>query len=352
MPAAETVIPIAVVIPAYRPDAELGSVVRELAALGFVSITLVDDGSGLEYEPLFATLAQLKTVYLLRHSRNLGKGAALKTGIAHVLQALPDVLGIVTADADGQHRPQDIREVASVLRARPESLILGSRLFEGYVPLRSRLGNSMTRWAVRLLVGEKLQDTQTGLRAIPTRFAASLLALSSTGYEFELDMLIAARAHSIDIVEQPIETVYAAGNESSHFNPLVDSMKIYFLLARFCAVSLMTALIDNLCFYFCYSAGAGLLLSQIAGRGAAMAFNYVTVRDRVFRTGGPQSGTLPRYLVLLIVSGATSYACVRVLIALTPVPVLFAKVGVESLLFFANFIIERDWVFRKQDRLF
>lgn len=347
MPTAETVVDLAVVIPAYRPDDALVSVVTELAALGFLSIIVVDDGSGPEYRTVFAALPQLEAVHVLRHPRNLGKGAALKTGIAHVLQRLPKALGIVTADADGQHRPHDIRAVAVQLRRRPESLILGSRLFEGNVPLRSRFGNSLTRLAVRFLVGEKLHDTQTGLRAIPARFAAALLDLSSTGYDFELDMLIAARAHSIDVVEQPIETIYVAGNESSHFNPFVDSMKIYFVLARFCMVSVMTALIDNLVFYMVYSAGAGLLISQVTGRGASMAFNYVMVRDKVFRAR--QQGALARYLALVFISGGTSYACVRLAIAAAPIPVLFAKISVESLLFFANFIVERDWVFRSRE---
>jgi glycosyltransferase involved in cell wall biosynthesis len=348
MPTAETGAPVgdlAVLIPAYRPEAALVSIATELAGFGFLSIIIIDDGSGPAYEPVFTALSKIEAVRILRHPHNLGKGAALKTGIAHALDVLPGLIGVVTADADGQHRPEDIRAVASVLRRCPESLILGSRLFEGDVPLRSRFGNALTRSVVRFLVGEKLRDTQTGLRAIPARFAASLLNLTSTGYEFELDMLISARTNSIAVIEQPIQTIYTPGNESSHFNPFVDSMKIYFVLGRFCAVSLMTALIDNVVFYIVYRYGSGLLAAQIAGRGAALAFNYVMVRDKVFRSLGRHPNALARYLVLVLASGAMSYVCVRLTIASTHVPVLLAKVGVETLLFFANFIVERDWVF-------
>ena len=338
---------LAIVIPAYRPGEALVSVAAKLSELGFSKIVVVDDGSGPSYEGVFTALMQIDAVRILHHANNRGKGAALKTGIAYALREFPDLVGIVTADADGQHRPEDIREIALALMSHPGSLILGSRLFEGKVPLRSRVGNSITRAVVRLLVGANLRDTQTGLRAIPVRFAASLLRIPSSGYEFELDMLIAARNDSMTVVENPIQTIYEPGNKSSHFNPLVDSMKIYFTLARFCSVSLMTALLDNVVFYLVYRQGVSLLGAQVAGRGAALVFNYLMVRDKVFRATGSDTVALPRYLTLLLASGTTSYACIRLIAGTTHIPVLLAKICVESLLFFANFVIERDWVFAK-----
>jgi glycosyltransferase involved in cell wall biosynthesis len=348
MPIAEQDVPgadLAIVIPAYRPGEALLSVTRELSELGFQRIVVVDDGSGPSFEHIFTAIGNLSAVRILRHPHNLGKGAALKTGIGYALREYPDLVGIVTADADGQHRPEDIREIALSLGPQPGSLILGSRAFDAAVPLRSRLGNIVTRAVVRLLVGQNLQDTQTGLRAIPARFAASLLKLTSSGYEFELDMLIAARNNAIQVLEQPIQTIYESGNKSSHFNPLVDSMKIYFVLARFCSVALVTALLDNVVFYLVYSHGVSLLTAQLAGRGAGLVFNYLMVRDKVFRATGTDTVTLPRYLSLVLASGAVSYACIRLVTSGIHVPVLVAKLAVESLLFFVNFVIARDWVF-------
>ncbi len=155
----------------------------------------------------------------------------------------------MTADADGQHHPDDIEKVARALEEQPHWLVLGVRRFQGAVPWRSRMGNELSRRVVHLVVGQKLTDTQTGLRGIPAMLAARLLEIEANGYEFELEMLIAAHQLGVPIKEEPIRTIYEAGNASSHFNPLVDSMKIYFVLLRFASVSVMTAVLDNVVFY-------------------------------------------------------------------------------------------------------
>jgi glycosyltransferase involved in cell wall biosynthesis len=342
---------IAVIIPAYRPGPALVCIARELADLGFPAIIVVNDGSGPAYAPVFNSLSNIPAVRIVAHDSNQGKGAALKTGIETALRGNPDLLGVVTVDADGQHCPRDVRDIASALRTHPESLILGSRAFDRDVPLRSRVGNTLTRYLVRLLVGEKLQDTQTGLRAIPASFASSLLKLTSSGYDFELDMLIAARKNAMRVVEEPIQTIYEPGNKSSHFNPLIDSMKVYFVLARFCSVSLMTALIDNLVFYLIYHHWANLLGAQLAGRGTALAFRYLMVRNRVFRTGESHAVAFPRFLALNVLSGTASYGCIRLVTGASHLPVLAVKLAVEGVLFCVNFVVEREWVFSESKKL-
>ena len=105
----------AVLIPAYRPSAGLIDLVRDLAGRGMPAIVVVDDGSGAEFRGIFDQVAQLPSVQVLRHAVNLGKGAALKTGINHALCEFPELRGVVTADADGQHHPEDIERVAARL---------------------------------------------------------------------------------------------------------------------------------------------------------------------------------------------------------------------------------------------
>ena len=90
---------LAVLIPAYKPSAALVALVRDLAGRGMNAIILVDDGSGPEFRAIFDQAAQFPGVHVLRHAVNLGKGAALKTGINHALCTFPDLIGIVTADA-------------------------------------------------------------------------------------------------------------------------------------------------------------------------------------------------------------------------------------------------------------
>jgi len=237
-----------VLIPAYQPGLALLKLVRRLSAEPVSAVIIVDDGSGPGYQSLFEELRLLPRVHLVRHAINLGKGAALKTGINYALCKFPEACGLVTADADGQHAPEDILAVAAKLKESPGALILGTRQFSGTVPLRSHLGNILTRGIFRRLVGEPLADTQTGLRGIPGALLPAFLPLSSTSYDFELDMLLTAKEQSVPILQQPIRTIYGSRNISSHFNPLIDSMKIYLVLLRFSSVSLVTALIDNVVF--------------------------------------------------------------------------------------------------------
>ena len=182
-------------------------VVAALSGLSSTPIIVVDDGSGPEFKELFEAVAAFTQVTVVPHAVNLGKGAALKTGINHILCVFPDTLGIVTADADGQHHPEDIIRVLERLRENPDSMILGVRRFHAQVPLRSRFGNAMTRSLLRVVVGQRLSDTQTGLRGIPRSLLGHLLRIASSGYEFELDMLIACKHQRRTIHEEPIRTI-------------------------------------------------------------------------------------------------------------------------------------------------
>jgi glycosyltransferase involved in cell wall biosynthesis len=340
---------IAVLIPAYKPSDGLVDLVESLSAASSRPIVVVDDGSGPKFGPLFSQAAAFPHVKLLRHAVNLGKGAALKTAMNYVLCEMPDVQAVVTADADGQHHPEDIARVIEAAIAQPDALVLGAREFDKDVPLRSRFGNVLTRGIMHGLLGRRLTDTQTGLRGIPTTFLPKLLRVESTGYEFELEMLIAAHHLSIPIVEVPIRTIYEPGNKSSHFNPVIDSMKIYFVLLRFGSVSLITALVDNLVFIVAFRSLGNILESQIIGRVVAVTFNYTTVRRSVFYSHQRHSTVLPKYLALVVVSGSASYAGIRLLhenLGVNPVP---AKLLVETALFFVNFAVQRMFIFRPQE---
>src|SRR5262245_53212757 len=278
----ETPLHPAVVIPAYKPSRGLIDLLHALPPEKFPAIVVVDDGSGAAYEETFSQAAALPNVQLLRHAVNLGKGAALKTAFNYVLVTHPAATGVVPADAGGQHHPEHIARLAAAMVEKPDSCVLGSPTFGDDVPLRSRVGNIATRGIMRALLGRKLTDTQTGLRGIPAPLLPRLLRMESTGYEFELEMLIAAHHLGMTIVETPIRTIYEEGNKSSHFNPVIDSMKIYFVLLRFGSVSLMTAVIDNLVFILMRNRGLEVGPAQVIGRLFAVAFNYTTVRSSVF----------------------------------------------------------------------
>lgn len=346
-------LPVTVVIPAYRPNHALTEVVSALLERGIGSIIVIDDGSGPDFLAIFDQLALRQEVHIMRHGVNLGKGAALKTAINQVLAFQPDSIGAVTADADGQHDPDDIVRVCHRFLESPGALVLGVRAFQGHdpeikIPLRSRIGNSLTRRVMHLVLGQKLTDTQTGLRAIPRAMLPGLLRLTTTGYEFELEMLISAKHQSIPVVEQPIRTIYEPGNPASHFQPWRDSMRIYFVLLRFSMISLVTALIDNVTFYLVFHGLGNIALAQIAARTAAVAFNYRAVRHAVFFSEQKHSVVLPPYLALVAVNALLSYTGIRLLSYYTPLSVLQSKILTESLLFLINFTIQRDFIFTRR----
>lgn len=327
-------------IPAFRPGPELPKLVEDLAGGGFQEIVVVDDGSGPAYHAVFAACRAT----VMRHDRNQGKGAALRTGIREVLSTHPDC-GVVTADADGQHHAEDVLRVAQRLQREPECLVLGARAFDGGVPGRSRIGNQLTRLVFHWLVGRRLTDTQTGLRGIPRQLLGPLAAMSSTGYEFELDMLTASKHLSIPILEEPIRTIYQSGNPTSHFNPLTDSMRIGFVLARFTMLSLATAVLDNIVFFAAIQAGFSQAAAQITARCAAVLVNYPLARRAVFLSREPHQSTLVRYLVLVTASGFLSFQLLGIFESALRLNVLHAKILAESALFIVNFLVQRDFVF-------
>ena len=225
---------IALVIPAYRPPPLLPGLIESISSIDadhvIESIIVVDDGSEAAYTKTFEAAAQLPRVTIVRREANGGQGAALKTGIAHALATIPDLAGVVTADADGQHAPEDVVKIARAFAARPDALLLGVRAFGAGVPLRSRFGNILTHHLVAWMAGLRVADTQTGLRGWPRRGCERNLRNAATGFEYNLATLLAAAAAGDAIVEMPIRTIYEPGNPSSHFRPLHDSVRIYRVL--------------------------------------------------------------------------------------------------------------------------
>jgi glycosyltransferase involved in cell wall biosynthesis len=341
-----------VLIPAYRPGDALARLVEELAGRPeFSAVVVVDDGSGPEYGGVFGAVAGKEKVRLLRHVVNLGKGAALKAGLNYAACEFPESLGVVTADADGQHRVEDILRVAEALVASPRHMILGARRFDAAVPFRSRFGNRLTRAIMGLVTGQKLTDTQTGLRGIPMAWVPDLLRLRATGYDFELDMLVSCRETERPVREVSIATIYLDDNRSSHFNPLRDSMRIYFVLVRFMAASMATAVIDNVVFVLALRIWPDALLSQVVGRLVAGTFQFTAGKSGVFHSKAHTAVAMPKYWLSVATFGALSYMLIQSIVTFTSIRLVPAKLCAETALFFLSFVVQRDFVFgQRQDQ--
>ena len=224
---------VTIIVPSLDPDEKLMQVVEGLLAEGFTDIVLVNDGSHDDHLAPFREAAEHPEVTVLTHEVNRGKGRAMKTAFAWCMEHRPEIDGVVTVDGDNQHRPADVRACAQAMLADPGKVWLGVRDFSlEHVPLRSRFGNTITRNVVKLACGTYVTDTQTGLRAIAARHLPLMCAIAGERYEYETQMLLDLRDHGVGIGEVVIDTVYIDENQTSHFNTLRDSWKIYKIIFR------------------------------------------------------------------------------------------------------------------------
>lgn len=224
-----------IIIPALDPDEKLISYIDELVKADFNDFIIIDDGSKAECKSIFETIKERFDCTVITHSRNLGKGRALKNAFEHFLR-LPSVEefeGVICVDSDGQHSVPDVCKMYEELCKGKNELILGSRNFDlGNTPGKSAAGNKTVRLLFRLLCGINLNDTQTGLRAIPTTILPEYKNLAGERYEFEMNMLILSSHKHIPITEIPIETIYIDDNKGSHYRPFADSLRIAGLIFK------------------------------------------------------------------------------------------------------------------------
>lgn len=237
---------ILIMIPALNPDGKLIQLLAELKQEEYIHILIINDGSKEEYNYIFELAQNEYKCIIINNQENLGKGMALKKGFSYVLEHCHNISTIVTVDADGQHLIQDIKKVSNASLENTQTIIMGCRNFTNkkQVPLRSRLGNVITRKVFMFWHDIRLMDTQTGLRAIPKIFLEEFMLVEGERYEYETNMLIRTKELGIKLYEVAIETVYIENNQTSYFNPLKDSMRIYALLIPFSIASIISFLTD------------------------------------------------------------------------------------------------------------
>lgn len=333
-----------VLIPAYKPQVSLVHLVDELLAAGMDDIVVVDDGGGEKFAPVFDRLREKDGVVVLTHEVNQGKGAALKTGLAYCYHQRPECSTVVTADADGQHTADDISAVGAFSLAHPDALTLGVRQFDEMIP-KSRFGNTVTHWVLQIFYGLKITDTQTGLRGIPRSFIPACLEIPYTAYEYETEMLLITKGERVQIVELAIETLYFDDNKGSHFNILVDSSKIYFVIFRYTLASLAAALVDTGLFAILFALIGQVGWSIAGARLVSLLVNYFLLQYVVFYSRRRPGVTFPRYLALVVFSGVLATVLIDWLSQQLGWDVIVAKIVVEVTIYFFNFLMNTLWVF-------
>lgn len=329
-----------VLIPSYQPNHQLVRLIEDLDPSW--PVVIVDDGSGPAYTPFF-TEAQLHGATVIRLPRNRGKGSALKTGFRYIREHFPDE-PVVCADSDGQHRPADIAKVAAKVAESDTAMVLGVREFTGKVPLRSKLGNSVTAKLFGLATGTALSDTQTGLRGYPPQLLGWLDTVSGDRFEYELNLLLQAASAGYSIEQVGIETVYLNENESSHFRPIRDSARIYAPLLKFSASSAAAAVIDFGGLFLLHALTGNLLFSVVGARVVSSGINFLANRNFVFESRSSMWASAKKYFALVLVILVANYALMA---ALTHIGVglVVAKCVTEAALFLGSFVAQRKFVF-------
>lgn len=346
---------IPVIIPAFEPDEKLIKLLDELCAEGVEPVIVVNDGSNeATYGHLYEA-ARERGAIVLDHAVNMGKGRALKTAFNYCLSKYKDLIGVVTADSDGQHAVSDIKKCMQALLDDPEALILGVRDFDlAGIPARSVFGNKLTSKVMKFLVGLGISDTQTGLRGISSDFMKFLLTEKGERFEFETNMLLDTKELGIRIKEVPINTIYLEENRSSHFNPVKDSIRIYTVFLKFLVSSLSSSVVDIVLFsIFCAAlknvplAIGYIMVSTILARIISAVYNFLINYRVVFRGKGSRMRAAVRYFLLAVCIMLLSGALVSFFHGLIPgAPEALVKIPVDCLLFLLSFFIQREVVYK------
>ncbi len=334
-------------IPAYNPDEQLLTLITHLPTAEYPTL-IINDGSDEKMQPLFEACAKLPNVTVLNHDHNQGKGAALKTGFHYLLEHAPDCLGVVTLDADGQHLVQDVIRLAQALEKNPNHFILGVREFSGKTPARSKFGNELTRWLFKKIYKREVSDTQTGLRAIPKALLSAFVEFHSNRYDFELECLMYLADQAINVQQITISTVYIDDNRSSHFNPILDSFRVYFVFLRFIIISFLSFLIDLSIFSLCHYSGANLISSVVIARIISSLFNFYNNKYLVYKAHRSKLGReLKRYGILAVGIMLSSYLLIKLLNQGLGISVIPAKIMADAFLFIISFMAQGRMIFRR-----
>ncbi len=357
-----------VLIPSLSPDERLPAYVKELLTADFGLILVVDDGSSAEYQKFFDEIAGWERCHVLHHEVNRGKGAALRTGFAY-LKEHTRLRGMITADSDGQHTVPDTLKLAAELSDK-EEILLGSRDFSKSnpnVPPKSRFGNRLTSGVFRVLYGQWLPDTQTGLRAFPRSLTNFMLSVSGDRFEYEMNMLIQASSQKIPMRAITIETIYHEENKGTHFHPIRDSWRIYKLLLgsffRYSAASIISFLVDyavlSLMMFWVFKDEPDITLLGIPfsfkalvatpiARLCSAPVNFLLNKNFVFQTNAP--GAVGRYIILAVCSLAVTTLVFGFLDHFVHADFLhiLLKIVIDVAMYVINYRIQKAWVFPAQ----
>ncbi len=308
-----------IIIPAYEPDGKLVQLVDQLFENDF-SLVVVDDGSGEKYADIFAKVSS--KAHIITLEKNCGKGAALKAGMRYIKENIPECENFITCDADGQHRPEDVVRVREQLHTG-NRFVLTVRERKGKIPLRSRVGNDLSKIVYTLLTNRYLSDNQSGLRGFARSNLDWLIEVEKNNYDYEMNVLYYAAKMGLKITTLPINAIYIENNASSHFNPIGDTVKIYrslFSLARGTILSFFAA--ELLVFIFGFIFKNQYIWLTVSSVGAISLLLRILLNRYVFLKHIPKRDYLITIVYTVISYFVYTLMCKLLVLVIPTIPLI------------------------------
>ncbi|MEW6587890.1 MAG: glycosyltransferase family 2 protein [Thermoproteota archaeon] len=216
-------------IPAYNEEKHIGPLILKLKKIT-KNIIVCNDGSS----DMTAEIAEKLGAIVINHPKNLGYGAGVRSIFLKAREIGADVL--VTFDADGQHRVEDITAVIEPILKNQADIVIGSRFNEegeSYVPPYRKIGIKALTKLSNLSTGKKISDAQSGFRAY-SRKVLDAITPSEYGMGASTEILIKASKHGFSIVEVPITILY--DKDSSTHNPVSHGASVFMSIVKFTSI--------------------------------------------------------------------------------------------------------------------
>ena len=268
---------LTIAIPAYNEERFIGSIV--IQAFQFSpSVVVIDDGSS----DKTAYIAEQAGAIVLRHLQNKGKSGALNTALTWARRNGTQVL--VFIDGDGQHKPEEVMQVALPVLDGEADIVIGSRFMDikSDIPAYRKVGQHALTLTTNLTSGVFVTDSQSGFRAL-SRKAIELLHFNGTGLSVESEMQFLAKEHALTVREVPISVSY---HEKAKRNPVSHGMQILTNIVKLVGQGRpllffgLPGVIALLC-----GVGLGLLTANIYSETHMLAIGYALISVLLTLTG-------------------------------------------------------------------
>ena len=211
-------------IPAFNEEKNIAAIITKLADITD-TIIVCNDGSS----DLTSDIAEKMGAFVINHEKNLGYGAAIRSIFLKAKELDGDIL--VTFDADGQHRIEDIEKVTKPIIDQEVDLVIGSRFLdesEKEVPQYRKVGIKVITKITNASIKKQLTDSQSGFRAYSKKVLAEL------GMGISTEILIKASSKNFRITEVPIKILYA-GDTSTH-NPVSHGSSVILSTIKYTSI--------------------------------------------------------------------------------------------------------------------